>query len=67
MQELDPCIKLAFLKPEGSRRLGITKVRWLETVEGELKKMGVRNWWRKEQDREQWRAILEEAEVRRGL
>jgi hypothetical protein len=38
-------------------------LRWLESIEEDLKKMGVRNWRRKSQDREQWRTILEEAKV----
>jgi hypothetical protein len=44
MQELDPCRKLTFLKPEGTRHVGIHKVRWLESGEEDLKQMGVRNW-----------------------
>jgi hypothetical protein len=43
------------------------KVRWLGIVEEDLKKMGVRNWWRKEQDREEWAESLEKAEVHQGL
>jgi len=44
MQELDPCRKLTFLKPEGTRRVEIPKVKWLESVEEDLQKMSVRNW-----------------------
>jgi len=47
MQELDPCRKLTLLKPKGNRRVGKPKVRWFESVEEDLKKMGVRNWRRK--------------------
>jgi hypothetical protein len=46
-QKLDPCRKLSVLKPEGNRRVGKPEVRWLESVEEDLKKMGVRNWGRK--------------------
>jgi len=46
MQELDPCRKLTVLTAEGTRRVGKRKLRWLESVEGDLKKMGVRNWRR---------------------
>jgi hypothetical protein len=46
MQELDPYRKLALIKPEGTRRVGEPQLRWLESVEGDLKKMGVRNWRR---------------------
>jgi len=44
MHELDPCIKFTVLKPEGTRRVGKPKVRWFESIEEELKKMGLRNW-----------------------
>jgi hypothetical protein len=46
-QELNPCRKLRFLKPEGNRRVGKPQARWLESAEDDLKKMGVRNWRRK--------------------
>jgi hypothetical protein len=32
-----------------------------------MKTMGVTNWRRKSQDRDQWRAIVEEAKVHHGL
>jgi hypothetical protein len=53
MHEVDPCRKLTLIKPEGTRRVGKPKLRWLESAEGDLK-MGVRNWRRMSQDREQW-------------
>jgi hypothetical protein len=58
---LDPCRKLSVLTPEGS------KLRWLESAEEDLKNMGVRNWRRKAEDREQGTAIVEEAKVHKGL
>jgi hypothetical protein len=61
MQELDPCRKLTLYKPEGSWCVGKPRVRWLESVETDLKKMGVSNWRCKTQDQEQWRTILKEA------
>jgi len=45
MQELDPCRKLTLLKTEGTR-VGKPKLRWLESVEKDLKNMGMRNWRR---------------------
>ena len=42
MQELDPCRKLTFLKPEGTRRLGKPKLKWLESVEEDVKNGCVR-------------------------
>jgi hypothetical protein len=67
MQKLDPWRKLTLLEPEGSRRIGKPKLRWLDSVEEDLKKMGVRNWRCKSQDRKQWRIISEEARVRQEL
>jgi len=40
MQELDPCRRLTLLKPEGTRRLGKLQLRWLESVEEDMKKIG---------------------------
>jgi hypothetical protein len=60
MQELDPCRRLTVLKPEDTRRLGKPKLRWLDSVEEDLKTMGVGNWRFKSQDIEQWGTILEE-------
>ena len=67
MQELDPCRKLTLLEPEGTRRVGEPKLRCLESVEGHLKNVGVRNWRRESRDRDEWRAVLEEAKVQQEL
>jgi hypothetical protein len=58
---LDPWRKLSLLTPEG------TKLRWPESAEEDLKNMGFRNWRSKAQDREEWRAIVEEAKVHQEL
>jgi hypothetical protein len=42
-------------------------LRWLEAVEEAVKNMGIRNWRYNSQDQEQWRAILEEANVQNTL
>jgi hypothetical protein len=61
IQEQNPCSKLMLHKPEGTRRVEKPGIRWLDSVEGYAKKMGVRNWRRKSQDRDQWRAVVKEA------
>ena len=43
MHELGPCSKLTLIKPEGPRRSGKPKLKWLASVVEDLKKMGVRN------------------------
>jgi hypothetical protein len=65
-QELDPCRKLTLYKPEDTRRVGKPRARWLESVETDSKKMGIKN-WHKAQDQEHWRTILKEAKVHQGL
>ena len=46
MQELDPCRKLTLFKPEDTRRVGEPELRWLESVEEDLKNVGMRSWRR---------------------
>jgi hypothetical protein len=57
MQVMDPCGKRTVFKLVGARRVGKPKLRLLESVE-DPKNMGVRNWRRKSQDRQQWRTIF---------
>jgi len=52
MQEVDTCRKLTVLNPEGTRRVGKHNLRWLESVEEDLKNMGVSDWRLKSEDRE---------------
>jgi hypothetical protein len=42
MQELDPCRKLTVLKSDGKRRVGKRKLRWLGSVEEDVKNVGLR-------------------------
>jgi len=46
MQEPAPCKQLTVLKAEGTGRVGKHKLKLLESVEKNLRKMGVRNWRR---------------------
>jgi len=62
-----PCRKLTLLKPEGTRHVGKSKLSCPDSVEEDLKYMGMRNWRRKSQDLEKWRTILEEAKVDQEL
>jgi len=62
-----PCRKLTLLKPEGTRHVRKPKLSWPDSIEEDLKNMGVRNWRHKSQDLELWRTILEEAMVDQEL
>jgi hypothetical protein len=46
---------------------GRPRMRWLDDVESDLKKMEVKGWKKKMRDREQWRLVVEEAKAYPGL
>jgi hypothetical protein len=43
------------------RRKGKPRIRWLDDVENDLKKMKVKGWKEKMKGREKWRSVVEEA------
>jgi hypothetical protein len=45
------------------RRKRRPRMRWLDNVESDLKKMEVKGWKEKMRDREQWRLVVEEAKA----
>jgi hypothetical protein len=42
-EELNPCKKLTFSKPIGTRKKGRPPVRWMDNVQQDLQTLGVRN------------------------
>jgi hypothetical protein len=49
------------------RRKGRPRMRWLDDVESDLKKMKVKEWKEMMRNREEWRLVVEEAEAHPGL
>jgi hypothetical protein len=49
------------------RRRGRPKVRWLDDIQEDLREMGIEEWRRKAQDRDQWRRIAQEVKAHVGL
>ena len=44
-----------------TRRIGRPRIRWLEGVIADLRRMGVSGWMEKARNGDQWRRIVEEA------
>jgi hypothetical protein len=65
MDESTLCKKLTFSQLEGSRKKGRPKLRWLDDVLQDLKK--VTAWWKKAQDRDSWKAVVKEAKAHKWL
>jgi hypothetical protein len=53
--------KLTEWEPRLSRPVGKARLRWLNQVEEDLRKMKVRNWREKYKDRRLWNEIIKQA------
>ena len=51
-------------KLEGRRGRGRPRLRWINDVEDDLRKLGVKRWRAKALNREQWASILREAKAK---
>jgi len=51
-------------KLEGRRGRGRPRLRWIDDVEDDLRKPGVKRWRAKALDREEWAYIIREAEAK---
>ena len=60
-------VKLTEWEPYSSRPVGRPRLRWLDQVEEDLKKMKVRNWREKCKDRRLWKKIVKQAKTYQGL
>jgi hypothetical protein len=60
----DRTVKKVFVgKPDGRRKAGRPKLRWLDSVENGLKLVDIKRWGKKAEDRSVWAIILNEALV----
>jgi hypothetical protein len=67
MEDNAPWKKINFFQPEGSRKKGRPKLRWLDSVLKDLKFLKFTAWWRTAQDTDLWSKIIKEAKAHKGL
>jgi hypothetical protein len=58
--------KLYMTKPEGRRSVGRPKMRWLDDVEEDLRKMRIGGWRGRARRRDEWKSVLSEVKVLQG-
>ncbi|XP_055384161.1 uncharacterized protein LOC129613877 [Condylostylus longicornis] len=67
MPEERAVYKIYARNPVGTRRRGRPRKRWKEAVEEDLRVLRVNNYTLVAQNREEWRGIVEQAQVHHGL
>ena len=64
MNEIRSVKKIFEGKLEGRRRKGRPRLRWINDVEDDLRKLGMKRWRKKALDREEWASIIREAKAK---
>ena len=67
MQDTEISREMLYRKLYATRRRGRPRLRWLDDVSMDLRKMGVNEWRDRARNREAWRYIVEEAKAHPGL
>jgi len=67
MEDEVPTKKMFLYRDLGCRARGRPKRRWIDSVEADLRVMGIQNYKQKALDRDEWRKIVKEALAHTGL
>ena len=68
MNQTRPVKKIFEGKLEGRRRRGRPRLRWINDVEDDIRKLRVKRWRTKALDRQEWASIIREAKAKlKGL
>jgi hypothetical protein len=54
-------------KPQATRPKGRPRLRWEDDARNGLRKMGVKNWKQRAQERKQWKEIIKQAKTHKVL
>ena len=54
-------------KPVGRRIIGRPRKRWIEDVEENIQRVGIRGWRKLCKERMEWKRIIEKAKIHSGL
>jgi hypothetical protein len=55
--------RLMYVQPEGLRKWGKPRARWRDEVGKDTRMLGLRSWWARAMNREEWRKLLMEAKT----
>jgi hypothetical protein len=67
MEENSMPRRLMYIQPEGPIKVGRPRDRWRDDVGKDATMLGIRSWWARAVNREEWRKLLEEAKTLCGL
>jgi hypothetical protein len=67
MNDEETTKKMMLGKPDGTRRRGRPKLRWIDQLEKDLHNISIGNWKNIALDRSRWSGYLEQAKTHPGL